>query len=90
MSISPDFGQPPYVEFSGIIQMAGQSQSPCGNLATTSILPYRIDFLPRVFSLAERTGGIMVPSVEFDRIAQELTDVEVQVPSPPSLVRFRL
>ena len=39
-SISPDNGQAPYVVFSGNIQMAGQSQSPCGIFATTSTFPY--------------------------------------------------
>jgi hypothetical protein len=69
-------------------QIAGHSQSPRGSLATTSTRPYLIDFFPFVVSLADRTGGIMVPLVEFELIEQEATDVEVQVPSPPVWVKF--
>ena len=35
------FGQSPYKESVGIIQIAGQVPFPLGNLALTSILPYR-------------------------------------------------
>ena len=56
---------------SGPYQIAGHSQSPRGNLATTSTLPYLMDFLPLVDSLALRTGLIIVPRVEL------LVDVQV-------------
>ena len=46
--------------------MAGQSQSPCGNLARTSTLPYWIDFLPRVLMRPLMTGLITVPTCSDD------------------------
>lgn len=52
--------------------IAGQSQSPCGILAVTSTRPYLIDFFPLVESLADLTGGIVVPSVALDRTEQAL------------------
>jgi hypothetical protein len=45
-------------------QIDGQSQSPLGNFATTSTLPYFIATLPAVVNRAERTGFMIVPFVE--------------------------
>lgn len=61
--------------------MAGQSQSPTGNLAVTSTRPYLIDFFPFVVSRADRTGGIIVPSVEFEAIPQAVRVLPVHEPS---------
>ena len=48
---------------SGINQMAGQSQSPMGSLAVTSMRPYFMVFLAWVVRRAERTGLMIVPEV---------------------------
>jgi hypothetical protein len=72
------------------IQMAGHSQSPSGIFASISIRPYLMNFFPFVINLADLTGGIMVPRVLFERMAQEIVAVEVQLPSPPILVKLRL
>ena len=52
--------------FFGSIQMAGQSQSPCGIFATTSTLPYWMWWLFFVVMRALMTGGMTVPAVWFD------------------------
>jgi hypothetical protein len=43
-------------------------------------------FLPFVVSLADRTGGIMFPSVELEVMEQEDVTLVVQEPSPPAAV----
>jgi hypothetical protein len=70
----------------GDSQIAGQSQSPIGSLAVTSTRPYLMVFLPFVVSLADRTGGIMFPSVELEVMEQEDDTLVVQEPSPPAAV----
>ena len=70
-------------------QIAGHSQSPFGNFAVTSTFPYLIVFLPAVVSLADRTGGIRLPSVALLLIEQLAISLEVQLPSPSALVKFR-
>lgn len=65
MSISPDAGQGPNVLFTGNIQMAGQSQSPSGIVATTSTRPYLSVAPLRVLIRPDLTGGTMVPLVTF-------------------------
>jgi hypothetical protein len=82
-----------FEELNEYLHIAGQSQSPAGNFAVTSILPYLIDFLPRVVRRADLTGGIMDLVVEFDAIEQvcgyvALVAFAVQEASPPELVRF--
>jgi len=54
-SISPDFGQPPYVLYSGSIQSAGQVPIALqlARLARNWILPYLNEWRPRVTILAE-------------------------------------
>lgn len=71
-------------------QIAGQSQSPLGNLAVTSTFPYLMVFLPMVVRRADRTGGIRLPRVSLLWIEQLEMSVEVQLPSPPALVRLRV
>ena len=74
----------------GAYQIAGHNQSPLGNFAVTSTFPYVMVFLPTVVRRAERTGGIRSPSVLLLRIEQLDIDVDVQLPSPPALVKFRV
>jgi hypothetical protein len=61
------------LDSSGIIQMAGQIQSPTGMRAMTSTLPYRIDALPLVTRRAPCTGLIMDPRVELETATQAVT-----------------
>jgi hypothetical protein len=70
----------------GHLQRAGHSQSPLAILATISTRPYLILFLPFVVRRAERTGGMIVPSVALDLAPHEVYSVAVQDPSPPDLV----
>ena len=72
MSISPLSGQIPYTESSGIIQIAGQSQSPFGTLATTSTRPYVIDFAPCVVRRADLTGLIIAWVLMLEVLLQSL------------------
>lgn len=69
----------PYVSLTGNIQIAGQSQSPAGSFAVTSIRPYLIedDFL--VLRRADLTGLIMVPLVVFVTATQSDQVLEVQL-----------
>jgi hypothetical protein len=67
--------------------MAGQSQSPFGIFATTSMRPYVIVLLPDVVRRADLTGFIMMPDELLLVVAQGEASVEVQV---PSLVRFKV
>lgn len=84
MSISPDAGHGPYVSLTGSIQIAGQSQSPAGNFAVTSTLPYLIDAL--VLKRADLTGLTIVPFVT-SVVATQLFHVsEEQVPSLSRLI----
>jgi len=61
MSISPESGHLPYVLFSGSIHTAGHNQSPLGNFAFISTLPYLMPTLPLVLILALMTGLTTVP-----------------------------
>lgn len=67
----------------GHSQIAGQIQSPRGNLATTSTLPYRMLFFPLVLRRADRTGGIIVPFIGSELTIQDVLTVPVQLPSLP-------
>jgi hypothetical protein len=67
--------------------MAGQSQSPFGIFATTSMRPYVIVFLPDVVRRADLTGFIMMPDELLLVVTQAEASVEVQF---PSLVKFKV
>ena len=54
----------------------------------TSTLPYLMVFLPTVVMRADRTGGMSLPSVSLLRMEQLELAEEVQLPSPPALVRL--
>jgi hypothetical protein len=56
--------------FVGSIQMAGQSQSPRGSLATTSTRPKRIDRLFFVLMREDMTGGMTVSVVMLETTPQ--------------------
>lgn len=71
--------------FDSTHQSAGQSQSPSGIFAVISTFPYLIVFFPLVFRRAERTGGMVYPSVLLLWITQLNGLVDVQL---PSAVRF--
>src|SRR3569833_119384 len=84
MSISPDAGHGPYVSCTGIIQMAGQSQSPCGSLAVTSTRPYLIVAAPFLVVIRpDLVGGtiLLFPVVVLVAATQSLNFLDVQVPS---------
>jgi len=80
----PDAGQMPYVSLTGNIHIAGQSQSPAGSLAVTSMRPYLIDDDFLVLRRADFTGLMMVPFVVFVTATQSDQVLEVQ----PLLRRF--
>ena len=80
MSISPDSGHGPYVSLTGIIHMAGQSQSPEGSVAVTSTRPYVMVAPFLEFIRPDLTGFTMVWLVTLVT-ATQLKDVsEEQIP----------
>lgn len=86
MSISPDLGHMPYLDSTGSIQIAGQSQSPAGNVAVTSTRPYLI-FAPNfVLMRPDLTGCMMVPVVRLVMDTQFCSRSDEQI---LSAVRFR-
>src|ERR1700761_7245268 len=80
MSISPEAGQSPYLDSTGSIQIAGHSQSPSGNLASTSIRPYLITAPFFVLIRPDLTGLTIVPLVVLVLVTQFCQADEVQIP----------
>src|SRR6266487_5912144 len=71
-------------------QIAGHSQAPLGNLATTSTLPYLIECFPLVFNRALLIGLTIVPLVELLSVEQSPFGITLVLVQVPSVVRFRV
>jgi hypothetical protein len=65
MSICPDLGQAPYVSLTGSMVILGLNQSPVGNLARTSTLPY---FSVTVFLVIKRADMTGLMTVNLDEL----------------------